>query len=260
MYREMETPELVERAERNAFEQILARAGWALSPIFIGLAWYFVKTDENMAPVFAFQLQFLILLIVPCLIFVASIKLADLRHRGALYELKRRFGRLSLEAYLPELQASLSKKQIACLFRGVHLSKDGVPCDFRYWAEIRFSLNQRQIASVRRLTREGFGTVVNLPNMTSVHNTSTEDESVAEFITLAKHVRGLGSSKFTSKRKDGFPASAAIVYGDGAPPTIVSCNLDDLTDEESCDDRVRLVRQAALLAGIDVPSGQKSDA
>jgi len=256
MYREMETAALIERAERNAFERVLARAGWALSPPFVGLAWYFIATDENMEQAFVFQLQFLSLLIVPCLIFVASVKLADVRHKGARQELKRRFGRLPLEAYLPELQASLEKKQVACLFRGVLLSQDGVPCDVRYWAEIRFPA--KQTASVRRLTREGFGSVLDLPDATAIHETTPEGRRVADLLKLARHARGLGTSRFHSKRKNGFPAAVAIVYGDGAPPTIVSCNLDDLTEDERRDDRVRLVEQVAVLAGIHISTSPKA--
>ena len=73
----------------------------------------------------------------------------------------------------------------------------------------------------------------------------------AKLLDFIEKTQGSGTTRFSTGVRDGFPASLAVIFGDGSEATIVSSNLAGLRDEQRQDDRIKLLAMVARVVCND---------
>ncbi len=133
MYRDLPTNVLVERAKRNRFEQGIKRSGCSASivvPLLLcGALWWYLPGDIVLRTLLCAGASPFVALWA----YSSTEWLAGLRARHDIHELRRRFGRLPMRAYVRYFRQSQEPGTTTCLFHG-----SALPGFEDYWACLVF--------------------------------------------------------------------------------------------------------------------------
>jgi hypothetical protein len=240
MYEDLPSPDLREKAKRNRLERVIGRSGWVLFPLLVLVAWWAIIAYTDSPVFFKFYLCFTALLFVPLLVFWVTTRVADFRNRHYLHELKRRFGRLPIRWYVRYFQDRLRENGIICVFQGA-----GLPHGGKYWACISFG--DEGEAKMSRGVCPTFNLAEDFSSIAQSEEHRIAGEAAASILALIGRTKGIGKCHFTPNVKDGFPATLAVIFGDGTKATVISCNLAGLDVLDRQDDRIKLL---ALVASV----------
>lgn len=238
------TDELIEKAQRTRFEKAILKSGCFAAVLLVVVSWLAVFAMANFSFALRLYVCFMASFIVPFAVFGATKFLAEFRGRHLLRELNRRFGRWTIPAYVRYYQERLESDEIKCLFSG-----RGLPHGRRYWACIELDESEKLTLQ----TLEGHGPSREVGNDPWIKTQSSmqeiESEQSEELRRLITNTKGSGKCRISTGVRDGFPAWVAVIFGDGSEATVVSSNLSGLTDVHRQDDRIKLLRLLAKIAG-----------
>lgn len=236
------TDDLIAQAAGSPLERAIARLALPLSLALTFAAWYGIG-HVFTSTILIVGTGFLASIAISLSVFWTAKYLAEFRRRNLLRELDRRFGRWSLDAYVRYYQQQLQPGEVRCLFRG-----NVLPAGRRYWGYLELRSDQITCAEATESTGRDYQRSGPHPwSNTERKRCEISAEQQAKICDLVAKTKGLGRRPTKIQSRDGFPASIAVIYGDGAETTLVSANLNDLIVEPNQDDCGQLL---AIVAGI----------
>ncbi|QDT29478.1 hypothetical protein Enr10x_48330 [Gimesia panareensis] len=240
------TAELLQRAERNAFEKGIAGAGFPLSLTLILVSWFLIFRYLVPSTIPGLLLCLLASILIPLIICWLTKFLSEWRDHSLINELNRRFGLWSIPQYIKYYRDQLQPGEIQCIFRA-----QALPGGCRYWARLTLdhegNLLLKQSRSPRSIS--AFSTPA-WSEVTTTEVTLTSEQKTS-IQTLIHEATAQGNQKIQMENriKDGFPAALAIILGDGSEPITIYYYLSLLEASSSENPRLELLKIFAFLTG-----------
>lgn len=238
------TNRLIDLAKRTALERAIIRSAFFWALIMLVGSWFSIFRFHNPKIVPGLCLCFVATIIVPLTVFSTTKFLGEFRGRHFLRELDRRFGRWNVSAYVRYFEKRQVPGTITCIFQG-----RGLPGGWQYHGCI--VLKNNGDSEMNSAMGHGLHLGPNPWCDTEPSHDRIAPEQLAQLMLLIEKSKGTGKIYFNTMVRDGFPATAAVLFGDGSQTTIISSNLCGLTEDLRQDDRIKLLELVASLVCKD---------
>jgi hypothetical protein len=240
------TGELVQivKQRRTRIERAVGRSGCLLSILLAAAVWvgiYHFTAGELFVTLSFFWLFGAAA--VSMLVFSAVGYLRDFRLRKHVRELNRRFGRLPVRSYVRQYARRAAPSELVCLFHGTAL-----PYGNRLWGSVWVRENGNRAVG-RTISWEAWWEPRPNPwDHLEFSEYEVSESKASEICALINRTKGTGKTHVEVAVLDGFPATVAVVFGDGSKTTVFSTNLCSSVEKEQ-DDRIKLLGLVASVIG-----------